>query len=65
METYPFASCGSLEVPRLWPLSPVAAEIYGARWDARGLGGKQVSCIVWGGTQNSHQDLENVIRETD
>lgn len=33
MVMLPSASCGSLGVPRRWPLSPVAAETCSARWD--------------------------------
>lgn len=65
METYPSASCGSLAAPRLWPLSPVAAEMCRTRWDARSSGDKWASCIMWGGTRIGNQDVENVTGDTD
>lgn len=55
--TLPFASCGSLGVPRPWPLSPVAAETFGARWDTGDSGTARV--VFWqGGIQSRDRDTE-------
>ena len=53
----PFASCGSLGVPRLWPLSPVAAETCRVRWDSGDLGAAGLVSQQWGG-QSKDSNIE-------